>query len=159
MNNERAVFYTKNSPLSNHFPAPFTHKGEHFNCSEQFIMAEKARHFGDQEAVMAIMNEEEPAKQKQISKLIKKIDKDRWQASAQEIILPGLIAKFEQCKPCKDMLVKTGARDIIEANPHDCFFGVGVSMHSPTIWDASSYKGKNIMGKMLKVVRGKISTS
>ena len=156
MNKDKAVFYTKNSPLSNHFPSAFTHKGEHFNSAEQFIMVEKARYFGDQEAVLAIMAEEEPAKQKQIGKMIKNFNLERWQASAQDVILPGLIAKFEQCRQCKDMLIKTEARDLVEANPHHLFFGVGVSLHSPSVWDSSSYKGKNIMGKMLQVVRRKI---
>jgi len=157
MNKEKAVFYTHNSPLSNHFPANFSHKGEQFNCAEQYIMVEKARFFGDQEAVRAIMEEKMPAKQKQIGKAIKNLDTAQWQASAQDIILPGLVSKFEQNIECKDMLSKTGERDIIEANPYDLFFGVGISIHSPAVWQSSNYKGKNIMGKMLQIVREKIS--
>ena len=154
MNKDKAIFYSQNSPLSNHFPAPFTHKGEHFNCAEQYIMVEKARHFGDQGAVKAVMEEPVPAKQKQIGKYIKNFDREIWQANAQDIILPGLISKFEQCQEAMELLMKTAERDIIEANPHDLFFGVGISIFSPTVWDSSNYKGKNIMGKMLQIVRG-----
>ena len=54
MNDERVAFYSKHSPLSNHYRSSFIHKGETFNSAEQFIMTSKARLFGDQEAVVAI---------------------------------------------------------------------------------------------------------
>ena len=38
MNDERVAFYSKHSPLSNHYPSSFIHKGETFNSAEQFIM-------------------------------------------------------------------------------------------------------------------------
>ena len=38
MNENYAVFFTKNSPLSNHYPSTFKHNSESFNCAEQFIM-------------------------------------------------------------------------------------------------------------------------
>ena len=72
------------------------------------------------------------------------------------ILIPGLISKFEQCNECKEMLLRSGTRIIVEANPHDTFFGVGVSVHSPAVWDSRKHKGKNIMGKMLQIVRAKL---
>ena len=107
-------------------------------------------------SVKAIMDEEETVQQKQIGKMIKTFDKDQWQANAKNIILPGILSKFEQCKTSRDMLIKTEQRAIVEANPHDTFFGAGITMHSPSIWLPGTYKGKNIMGKMLQVVREKI---
>ena len=130
MTKDKVAFYTKNSPLSNHYPSPFTHKGELFNCAEQFIMVEKASFCGDQVAVKAIMDEPEPVKQKNIGKSLKDFNRNLWEASVQDIILPGLLSKFEQCTHCKDMLLQTGTRTILEGNPHDTFFGAGVSIHS-----------------------------
>ena len=157
MTSDKVAFYSSNSPLSNHYPSPFVHKGERFNCGEQFIMVEKARFCGDQVSVKAIMEENEPVKQKQIGKNIKNFDLQQWQGNAQAIIMPGLLSKFEQCKICHEMLVKTGDRNIFEANPHDSFFGVGVSVHSPAIWNTRNHKGKNIMGHMLENIRGKLN--
>ena len=157
MNRDIAAFYTKNSPLSNHYPSTFKHKGEIFNCAEQFIMVEKARFCSDQRAVKAIMDEAEPVKQKALGKTLIDFDQNLWQASARDIILPGLISKFEQCASCKEMLLATGTRSIVEGNPHDTFFGVGVSIHSPAIWNPAMHKGKNVMGKMLVAIRDKVA--
>ena len=55
------------------------------------------------------------------------------------------------------MLIQTGTRSIVEANPHDAFFGIGVSIHSPAVWDTAKYQGKNVMGKMLELIRSKLA--
>ena len=53
------------------------------------------------------------------------------------------------------MLLQTGTRTILEGNPDDTFFGVGMSIHSFAIWDSSKCKVKNVMGKMLESIRKK----
>lgn len=159
MTSDKVAFYSSNSPLSNRYPSPFNHKGERFSCGEQFIMVEKACFSGDQTAVKAIMEEKDPVKQKQIGKSIKNFDLHQWHGNAQNIILPGLLSKFEQCKECKEMLLKTGKRSIFEANPHDTFFGVGVSVHSPAVWHIRNHKGKNIMVHMLETIRDKLNSN
>ena len=55
------------------------------------------------------------------------------------------------------MLIKTGARNIFEANPHDTFLGIGVSVHSPVVWDVAKHNERNITGKMLEIIRGKLT--
>ena len=68
MNHDKVVFFSSSSTLSNNFVSPFRHKGECFNCDEQFIMVEKARFCRDQISVKIIMEEMDPVKQKQIGK-------------------------------------------------------------------------------------------
>ena len=133
MNENRAVFFTKNSPLSNHYPSTFKHNSESFNCAEQFIMISKARLFGDQESVTQIMREKDPVKQKQLGKSIKNYDQSHWRARAPELITPGLVSKFEQNPVCKKVLLATQHRLIIEANKHDMYFGAGMSLRDPLI--------------------------
>ena len=157
MTENRAAFFTKNSPLSNHYPSPFKHNSETFNCTEQFIMMSNARLFGDQESVTQIMQEKDPLKQKQLRKTIKNYDQTRWRASAPELITPGLLSKFEQNPVCKKVLLQTQQRLIIEANKHDMYFGAGISLRDPSIWTTDSFNGQNIMGNMLTTVRGKLS--
>ena len=111
----------------------------------------KARLFGDQEAVVAIQKEPSPAKQKRIGKTIKNFDLDQWKTRAEELIIPGLLSKFQQVDECKKMLLQTANRLLIEASPHDAFFGVGIPLHSPAIWTTSSFEGRNVMGKMLTI--------
>ena len=157
MTENRVAFFTKNSPLSNHYPSPFKHNSETFNCAEQFITMSKARLFGDQESVTQIMREKDPVKQKQLGKTIKNYDQTRWRACAPELITPGLLSKFEQNLVCKKVLLQTQQRLIIEANKHDMYFGAGISLRDPSIWTTDSFSGQNILGKMLTTVRGKLS--
>jgi len=130
MKDNAVAFFTSNSPLSNHHPAPFKYNRETFNCGEQFIMCEKARFANDQESVIAIMKASNPVEQKAIGRRIRNLDINNWRQHAQEILLPGLTAKFEQNKHCLQLLLATDQRYIIEANQNDLFFGAGVSLFS-----------------------------
>ena len=47
MNDEMVLFFTKNSPLSNHNRVGFTLDGVMYNCSEQYIMRQKCILAGD----------------------------------------------------------------------------------------------------------------
>ena len=130
--------------------------GEQFNSLEQYIMVEKARNFGDQQVVVRITKESNPVKQKQMGKTIKGFHKQDWEDVAKEKILPGMLAKFTQNETCRNVLLNTGDNLHIEGNPHDLFFGAGVPLHSPDIWQPSKYKGENVMGKMLQRVREQV---
>ena len=91
--------------------------------------------------------------QKAIGKQIKNLDVDNWRQHAQETLLPGLTAKFQQNKHCLQLLLATDQRYIIEANQNDLFFGAGVSLFSRDVWDVKKHQGKNILGKMLAIIR------
>lgn len=155
-NENKVAFFTSNSPLSNHHISPFMHLGEKYNCIEQFLMAEKARHCADQKSLTSIMKETNPVKQKQLGKSLENFDSDTWKQCAQEKLMPGLLSKFEQNENCKDTLLKTENTEIFEANPHDSFWGTGLSLHSKDIWSPQKHKGKNLMGKCLMAVRSKL---
>ena len=58
MNSMSVVFFTHFSPFSNHHPALFTLDTIHYNCSEQYIMSQKARLFNDKSALKMILEEE-----------------------------------------------------------------------------------------------------
>ena len=155
-NENKVAFFTSNSPLSNHHPSPFTHLGENYNCSEQFLMAEKARHCGDEQSLKSIMAETNPVKQKQYGKSLEGFDSDSWKECAAEKLTAGLLSKFQQNGNCKDALLSTENTQIYEANPHDSFWGTGISLHAKEIWEPQKHKGKNLMGKCLMAVRSKL---
>ena len=159
MNDSTAAYFSSSSPLSNHYIDPFAVNGETYNSAQQYIMVHKARLFDDQESVVAITKEKDPRKQQQLGKGIKNYDNGIWKAKARDIIRLGVQAKFEQCKTPKEMLLATGTRDIIEANPRDLFLGAGVSLFSPKLWQPNEHKGQNIMGKILCEVRESLTRS
>ena len=65
------AFFTKASPLSNHFITNFSVDNEVFNCVEQFLMKQKAMFFKDTETATKIMRENDPVRQKALGKTVK----------------------------------------------------------------------------------------
>ena len=62
------AFFSKNSPLSNHFPCNFKLEGEKFNCLEQYRMIQKPSLFTDQDSVLKIYSTDNPVQQKRLGK-------------------------------------------------------------------------------------------
>ena len=54
------AFFSKNSPLSNHFPCNFKLEGEKFHYLEQYLMTQKASLFSDQDSVLKISSTVNP---------------------------------------------------------------------------------------------------
>ena len=150
------AFFTKHSPLSNHYACNFTHEGISFNCMEQCLMVKKAKLFKDNTAAEAIMSESNPAIQKKLGKGIRNFDKNAWESKAEELLIPALEDKFKQCQISRNALLQTGTNQILEANPQDLFWGVGASLHSEQIWNIPSHKGRNMLGKCLQLVRSRL---
>lgn len=93
------VFFTKFSPLSNHFKCYFNINGRTFYCVEQFLALEKATLAEDQELIERALQEKEPADNKVILNDLKnKVQLNQWRKKAEEV-LPTAIrapAKFQQ---------------------------------------------------------------
>ena len=62
------AFFSKYSPLSNHYPSTFKVNGETYNCMEQFFMVAKAQEFGDQEIIRSLKGESDPVRMKNLGK-------------------------------------------------------------------------------------------
>ena len=84
MSSDAALFFTHNSPLSNHHLATFTIDDQQYNCSEQYIMAQKAKLFEDPLTHAEILREPDPKKQKALGKQVKNFKKEIWQQNAKD---------------------------------------------------------------------------
>lgn len=82
------------SCLSQWFPCYFTVEGNTYTTAEQYMMAEKARLFGDEEIRRQILREEDPMGCKRLGRQVQQFDKDVWDACCGEIVVAGNIAKF-----------------------------------------------------------------
>lgn len=151
-NDKIQLFFTKSSPLSNHYPCRFTVEGKIFNCMEQYLMNKKALKFGDMDIATKIMQTINPVQQKMLGKKITNFQQDVWRKDVPEVVIKGLQAKFTQDEICKNFLLTTGQRDIGEANPSDSFFGIGMGLRNPAAWDKSQWEN-NLLGKCLMEVR------
>ena len=119
--NDVAAFFSRRSPLSNHYKCDFKVKGEAYNCLEQYLMIQKATLFGDQQSVVALAKEQNPVSQKRIGAKIANFRRDVWQAEAGKILYEGLCAKFSQNPILKKFLLETNETELVEANPRDIF--------------------------------------
>ena len=87
------VFFWNEWPSQWH-PAPFTIDGVAYVCAEQFMMAEKARLFGDDETRGLILGTESPREHKALGRVVEGFDEARWTAACREIVYRGNVAKF-----------------------------------------------------------------
>ena len=151
-NYEAVVFFTKDSPLSNHHEAPFIIDGVQYNCVEQYLMKGKALEFGDMDIAQKIMGTDNPGFQKGLGKKVAGFEKGRWRAAAPAVLRKALEAKFSQSDSCKKILKDTGNKSIGEASPYDNFYGIGMSVRDKDVFDKKKW-GNNLLGKCLEEVR------
>lgn len=151
------AFFRKYSPLSNHYLTEQKVEGNTYNCNEQYYFHKKADLAGDRQAAEQIMKEKDPGKQKAIGSRIV-INEPMWRDRCIDIMYDGLRAKFTQNKKLQDFLLSTGNNLIIEASPRDKFWGVGIDLHNPKIWNTRSWQttAENKLGQMLMQLRREI---
>ncbi len=65
-----------------------------------------------------------------------------WEQVKDDIMREVVLAKFKQCKSCRDTLLSTGEAVLVEHTVNDKYWG-----------DGGDGKGKNMLGKILMEVR------
>ena len=73
------LFWHQPSAFSQWTPSPFTVDFVEYNCVEQFMMASKARLFGDDTALSVILASDDPREQKRLGRQVRYFDHDLWQ--------------------------------------------------------------------------------
>ena len=58
----------------------------------------------------------------------------------------AVAAKFRQNPDLLKKLKATGTRSLIECNPHEKFWGNGMSLYDKAASDNTKWKGRNMMG-------------
>lgn len=75
----------------------------------------------------------------------------------QVIVHEGLVTKFSQNEDLKRSLLETGNDMLAECAAKDRIWGIGLSMNDPDRHDMSKWKGQNLLGYALMMVRAKFS--
>jgi ribA/ribD-fused uncharacterized protein len=154
---ERFTFFY-GGPGSQWYPATFTVDGVQYNCGEQFMMAEKARLFGDDDAFYIIMQTTNPKIQKATGRLVKNFDRKIWEANAKLIVYRGNFARFSQNPDQLEWLLGTDGTTLVEASPWDKIWGIGLAANDPLALDRATWKGTNWLGEIETQVREDIKT-
>lgn len=152
-NDKTLLFWGKESPYSNFYPSPFSFDGKIFNCVEQFLCYSKAVFFKDQSSADAILQENNPAKQKDLGRKVKNFNRATWKIAAEEIMETGIKEKFDQNPLLQNKLQATRGKVLAEATKRDTVWGTGVNLWHKDALDSSSWHGQSLLGKILMKVR------
>ena len=117
------------------------------------MMASKARLFGDDTALSAILASDDPREQKRLGRQGRHFDHDLWQTECETIVLHDNLAKFSQSEEMRLALIRTDDRRLAEASPHDNLWGIGLSGCDPRASSPDSWCGQNLLGQALERVR------
>lgn len=120
----------------------FEVKGVIYSCTEQYMMAEKARLFGDEEMLAAIMLAKHPKEMKAFGRAVRSFDQAVWQAKCYDIVKAGNLAKFSQNEPLWDYMKTTKNRILVEASPRDRIWGIGMGKSNPDVENPMKWRGK-----------------
>lgn len=152
---ERFVFFWGGWP-SQWCKSTFRVDGVTYNCCEQFMMAEKARLFGDSETLSHILRTKSPREQKALGRRVANFDADAWTRACREIVHRGNLARFTQNPDLRQRLLDTGQKTIVEASPKDPIWGIGLAASDPRAHDPAQWLGTNWLGIALMQVRQNI---
>ena len=135
------LFWHPPSVFSQWALSPFTVNLVEYNCAEQFMMASKARLFGDDTALSAILASDDPRQQKRLGRQVRHFDLELWQSECENIVFNGNYAKFSQNEEMYLALIQTGDRRLAEASPHGNLWDIGLSACDPRASSPDSWCG------------------
>ncbi|GBF78139.1 hypothetical protein PA598K_06746 [Paenibacillus sp. 598K] len=139
--------------FSQWWPSEFVLDGKRYSCAEQYMMAEKARLFGDTETEAAIMLATDPKQMKQLGRAVSPFDPAEWERRSYDIVKRATQAKFEQNDELREVLTATRGRVLVEASPVDTIWGIGLAQDHPDASDPLRWRGRNGLGFALMEVR------
>lgn len=146
----------ENGYLSNWYPAAFTTDGVTFSTMEQYMMYRKAVCFGDVKVAEQIHATEDVAEIKALGRLVSGYDESLWNGVRQIVVYEGLLTKFSQNPDLRKQLKETGSAVLAECAVKDRIWGIGLSMHDPDRLDQVKWKGQNLLGYTLMMVRDRL---
>ncbi|MCP2283618.1 hypothetical protein APR04_002526 [Promicromonospora umidemergens] len=142
--------------LSQWFPAPFEVAGERYATAEHWMMAEKARLFGDPDAERAAIDAANPALAKAAGRTVRDFDDDGWVRERFEIVVRGSTHKFAAHPDMRTFLLRTGSRVLVEASPRDRIWGIGMGAKNENSEDPAAWRGLNLLGFALMEARERL---
>jgi ribA/ribD-fused uncharacterized protein len=142
--------------LSQWFVAPFEVAGERYATAEHWMMAEKARLFGDPDAERAAIDAPNPALAKAAGRTVGDFDDDVWARERFEIVVRGNVHKFAAHPDLREFLLRTGSRVLVEASPRDRLWGIGMGAENENAENPAAWRGLNLLGFALMEARERL---
>lgn len=142
--------------LSQWWPASFNIQGVSYPTAEHFMMAEKARLFGDEEKRAQILKAANPSQAKKLGRQVRGFTEDAWARARFDFVVEGNLAKFSQNLALGQFLLGTGNRILVEASPVDRVWGIGLALDDARAENPEQWRGLNLLGFALMEVRDRL---
>lgn len=143
----------ENGYLSNWYPSTFWVDGVEFSSMEQYMMYQKAICFEDKNIATQILLTNDVSQIKAFGRMVSGYDDNYWNGIRQIVVYKGLLAKFSQNEDLKELLKGTEGAILAECAVKDKIWGIGVSMKDADRLNRTKWKGQNLLGYTLMMVR------
>lgn len=84
--------------FSQWFPADFVVDDVAYNCTEQYMMAEKARVFGDDDIRQKMLASNDPKEIKALGRQVKNFDAETWRRVSPDIVVKGIFINSDKIR-------------------------------------------------------------
>ncbi|MEV4441443.1 NADAR family protein [Streptomyces sp. NPDC049577] len=145
--------------FSQWWPSPFTVDGVGYATAEHWMMAGKARLFGDAEAEARVLAAGHPKEAKDAGRSVRGFDEEEWARHRFELVVEGSVHKFGQHPELGAYLLGTGDRVLVEASPLDRVWGIGLAADDERAGDPARWRGLNLLGFALMEARQRLAAS
>lgn len=144
--------------LSQWWPAPFTVDGVRYATAEHWMMAGKARLFGDAEAERRVLAAVAPAAAKAEGRRVRGFDDVVWERERYALVVEGSRHKFADHPELREYLLATEGRILVEASPLDRVWGIGLAAEDERAADPARWLGLNLLGFALMDARDALAS-
>lgn len=144
------------SCFSQWWPAPFTVDDITYATAEHWMMAGKARLFGDAEAERRAIAAGHPKQAKDAGRGVRGFDEETWQRHRFDLVVEGSLHKFGQHAELREFLLATNSRVLVEASPLDRIWGIGLAADDERAMDPARWRGLNLLGFALMEARQRL---
>jgi ribA/ribD-fused uncharacterized protein len=130
--------------------------GASYATAEHFMMAEKARLFGDEDTRAQIIRAASPKLAKQLGRQVRNFKEEVWRDVRYQFVVDGNHAKFSQNPELAAFLLGTGNKLLVEASPQDSIWGIGLAADDDRAKNPEQWRGLNLLGFALMEVRQRL---
>ena len=116
-------------------------------------MYQKCMLFGDTASAKAVLATDDTKAQQAIGRKAKGYIGAVWAGQRQLVAMRGLLAKFSQNEDLKKKLLDTEDAWLVECAYSDTIWACGIRLNEDERFDASKWRGQNILGFALMEVR------